>query len=322
VINFGKVQVSTGYDSTATSIVLTGGGGAKLPTPPFNLVWWNSTDYSDPADDLYVEIVRCTNKVSDTLTITRAQEGTAASNKNLTGKTYKMILAPTKKIVDDLVSDIAAKESTANKNIANGYAPLDSGVHVPLSNISGITNTQIASNADIAESKLGFSTWKVISEQILSSTVQDVDFTGLDISTDLRYELYFAIYNPTGGEVTYNIYVNGDYTDTHYYVQTLKADGSTVTAARTNAPNLVVIPAGSVALGSALIHHRPTFFGGRFGYTGQYGIAQYITPQTTSFFGSRTYSSSSNITSLRIHASVATGICGGSTFILSKQRTK
>lgn len=103
--NFGKVQVSIGYDSAATSIVLAGGHGAKLPDPPFNLVWWNTTDFGDPSDDPYKEIVRCTGKVSDTLTVVRAQEDTTATVKNVSGKTYKMILAPTKKMFDDVATE-------------------------------------------------------------------------------------------------------------------------------------------------------------------------------------------------------------------------
>jgi hypothetical protein len=105
VANFVKVRVSTGYDSSATSIILQSGDGSKVPDPAsgaYNLVWWNSTDYPDPADDPYVEIVRVTSISTDTLTITRAQEGTSASNKNTASKTYKMILAPTEKLVNDL----------------------------------------------------------------------------------------------------------------------------------------------------------------------------------------------------------------------------
>ena len=106
VKNFAKVEVSTGYDAAATSIVLTAGGGAKLPDPAtdgaFNLVWWNDTDYKDPADDSNKEIVRCTARSTDTLTVTRAQEGTTATVKNVAGKTYKMVLAMTKKMKDDI----------------------------------------------------------------------------------------------------------------------------------------------------------------------------------------------------------------------------
>lgn len=112
--NFAKVEVSTGYAAGAVTVVLQAGEGAKLPDPvgdgEFNLVWWDSTNYADPADDPLVEIVRCTARSTDTLTVTRAQEGTADTNKNTGGATYKMILAPTKKTIDDIMSDITTLE--------------------------------------------------------------------------------------------------------------------------------------------------------------------------------------------------------------------
>jgi hypothetical protein len=98
--NFAKVTVSTGYDASATSIVLTTGHGAKLPTAPFNAVWWNSTDYPDPSDDPNVEIVRVTGISTDTLTVTRGQESISASTKNTGGKTYKMIAGLTAKVIN------------------------------------------------------------------------------------------------------------------------------------------------------------------------------------------------------------------------------
>lgn len=106
VKNFGKCEVSIGYNDSATSIALLSGDGAKLPDPAtdgqFNLVWYNADDYPDPSDDPNKEIVRCTARNGDTLTITRAQEGTFASTKNSAGKTYKMILTITAKLISDL----------------------------------------------------------------------------------------------------------------------------------------------------------------------------------------------------------------------------
>lgn len=112
VKNFAKVKVSTGYDADDTSIVLETGEGAKLPAPAtdgaFNLVWWNYTDYRDPSDDPNKEIIRVTARSTDTLTVTRAQEGTSGSTKNTGGKTYMMALTPTKKLVDDIVSIVSS----------------------------------------------------------------------------------------------------------------------------------------------------------------------------------------------------------------------
>lgn len=105
--NFAKVQVSTGYDADDTSIVLETGHGARLPTAPFNVVWWNASDYADPADDPNREIVRVTAITDDTLTVTRAQEGTSGSTKNTAGKTYLMIAGPTAKLIDDIETALA-----------------------------------------------------------------------------------------------------------------------------------------------------------------------------------------------------------------------
>jgi hypothetical protein len=113
--NFAKVQVLQGYDASAISIALVSGDGAKLPAPStdgnFNLVWYNATDYPDPSDDPNREIVRCTARSTDTLTVTRAQESTSASTKNTATKTYKMILALTKKMVDDLEGNTIENET-------------------------------------------------------------------------------------------------------------------------------------------------------------------------------------------------------------------
>lgn len=116
--NFGKVTVSTTYDASATSIVLSSGHGARLPsTFSYNLVWYNSTDYSDPADDPNKEIVRVTNRVTDTLTVTRGQEGVTATTKNTASKTYKMALAITSKMIDDIETDIATASANKLKNL-------------------------------------------------------------------------------------------------------------------------------------------------------------------------------------------------------------
>jgi hypothetical protein len=65
-------------------------------------VIWNSTDYPDPSDDSDHEIVRITSSTGEDMTITRAQEGTAAAAHNTSGKTYSVILAVTKKTIDDI----------------------------------------------------------------------------------------------------------------------------------------------------------------------------------------------------------------------------
>lgn len=106
VKNFGYVTVSTGYDASATSIVLSSGHGAKLPDPvvdgPYNLIWYDSTNYPNPADDPNVEIIRVTARSSDTLTVTRSAESTSATTKNTADAIYKMFLGSTAKTITDM----------------------------------------------------------------------------------------------------------------------------------------------------------------------------------------------------------------------------
>jgi hypothetical protein len=113
--NFAKATVSLGYTSLATSIVLMAGGGARMPTAPFNAVWWNATDYPDPADDPLREIIRVSARSTDTLTIVRAQEATAAVDHNLPSKNYKLVAGLTLKAITDIES-------------ADGFKPLPSAV--------------------------------------------------------------------------------------------------------------------------------------------------------------------------------------------------
>jgi hypothetical protein len=139
VKNFAIVTVSTGYDNAATTVVLSTGHGAKLPDPAtdgaFNLPWFDSTTYSSPSDDPNAEIVRVTARSGDTLTVARAQEGTSAASHNTAGKTYKMILAPTKKLRDDIETSLQqapryAEDSGASDSYAITLTPAPAAYYV------------------------------------------------------------------------------------------------------------------------------------------------------------------------------------------------
>jgi len=108
VSNFAQAELAAGYAAGITSIDVEAGAGSKF-NADVNAYWWNSTDYPSPPDDPDVEIVRITNVSTDTLTVTRAQEGTADSAKNIAGKTYKIAIGITKKTVDDIRTDIGIK---------------------------------------------------------------------------------------------------------------------------------------------------------------------------------------------------------------------
>jgi|CXWL01.1.fsa_nt_gi hypothetical protein len=106
VSNFGLVTVSGAYDASAVTVALQTGDGSRLPETfggyTYPLTWWNATDYAHPALDPNKEIVLVTDRSTDALTITRAQEGTSASTKNISGKTYYLSLGITKSMWESL----------------------------------------------------------------------------------------------------------------------------------------------------------------------------------------------------------------------------
>lgn len=126
--NFAYGVLSTGYNNVATSITLGAGQGARFGTGagdvPFNAIWWDYTSYPNPSEDPNREIVRVTAISGDTLTITRAQEGTSATNKNTAGKAYRLMLAFTVKTIDDIEAKTNA-EITSLQNQINAITVPD-----------------------------------------------------------------------------------------------------------------------------------------------------------------------------------------------------
>ena len=181
--NFALVTVSTGYDASATSIVLATGAGAELPDPSadgaYNLTWWNSTDYNNPADDPNVELVRVTGPAGtgDTKTVTRAQEGTSATTKNTSGKTYKMVLSMTKVVYDTLV-DLTTAQTLTNKTLTSPV--LDVGVSgtavLDEDDMSSDSATQVATQQSIKA--YGDSGTQTMTNKTLTSPVLNVSLSG------------------------------------------------------------------------------------------------------------------------------------------------
>jgi len=147
--NFAIATVSTGYNDSATTVVLSSGEGAKFPDPStdgaFNVVWWDSTNYSNPADDPDKEIVRVTARSTDTLTVTRGQEGTSGTTKNTAGATYLIAQTITGKIVEDI------EEVSINEQTGTSYTLVlaDKSKLVDCANASAITLT-VPPNSSVA----------------------------------------------------------------------------------------------------------------------------------------------------------------------------
>src|SRR5688572_21008106 len=129
--NFAKGTVSTGYDDVATSIVLVTGDGARFPAVPFNATWWNATDFPDPSDDPSHEIVRVTARSTDTLTISRGEEGTgnpgvAGFEHDDEGKVYKLVAGLTAKVINDEMLPVARSGTSYEVDVV-GSLTLESG---------------------------------------------------------------------------------------------------------------------------------------------------------------------------------------------------
>jgi hypothetical protein len=100
--NTGLSTLASGIDATQTTLTVASGTGSRFPATLFNLVIWNSTDFANPIDASDREIVRCTSRSGDVLTIVRGQEGTSGVTHNTGGKTYSVALPITKAFLDEV----------------------------------------------------------------------------------------------------------------------------------------------------------------------------------------------------------------------------
>lgn len=142
--NFAKVTLDNTYDDVVTSVDVITSDGSRLPSVPFNAVWWNSTDFPDPSDDPDVEIVRVTARATDTLTIARGHEGTgiegvSGSEHSLGGKTYKMLAGLTAKDANRLLlKDETTFDTGVDTHNAGFYA---SGNISSMGDVTGVSNS-------------------------------------------------------------------------------------------------------------------------------------------------------------------------------------
>lgn len=123
VQNFVKEIVSGTHVAADTTVNVV--DASLFPDPAsgqYNLTWWDATNYPDPSGstgDPNREIVRVTARDTglNTLTVTRAQEGTSASDKNTVGATYLLALTPTKKNQDDIANILKSASSSTPASI-------------------------------------------------------------------------------------------------------------------------------------------------------------------------------------------------------------
>jgi len=160
VVNFFRSQIATlPLASGGATMVITTGDGNKLPNPAtdgaFNLVIYNANDpFVTP------EIVRVTAKSGDSLTITRAQEGTTATNKTA-GNTWFVELVNTAKMIQNIDTNKVEKTGdtmtgtlTATKLIPSGNVVTGNGMYLPAANTlafstNGAEAIRVNANQDV-----------------------------------------------------------------------------------------------------------------------------------------------------------------------------
>src|ERR1039457_6185332 len=189
--NFSKSTLSTGYASGATTLVLTTGGGAKFPAPSFNAVYYDSGVYADPSDDPNVEIIRVTGVSTDTLTVTRAQEGTSAANHNTAGHTYTLVAGPTSKLLTDILGiDITGKSAKTDAlnsastivNVAAATAPVSGQALIATGSTTAtwqsVSNLSLGSAADFQWNGIAGTSYMTVPDNAALDATTGVSVSG------------------------------------------------------------------------------------------------------------------------------------------------
>lgn len=127
VKNFAYATLAAGIAADATSLNVTSGHGARLPSTAFDAVIWDLS-YPSPTAAYHAsaaEVVRVTARSTDALTITRAQDDSTARAFNTNGRIYAIAQVFTKGTFDKLApkSNAALTETTTvdaiNPNVAD-----------------------------------------------------------------------------------------------------------------------------------------------------------------------------------------------------------
>jgi len=268
VKNNASSILASGIDAVATSLTVASGEGARFPATNFHIT-------------IEDEILLCTTRTGDVLTVTRAQEGTAAAS-HAQGKAVRLNI--TAEVLDSRTT------WTLNKLLKGA------GANVAPTEISG---------------------WEKISEVIPGSAVDYVDFTGLDINTDKVYILLVNIKNGTAGWINVRLHREGDYTDTNYYTQYLTADGGVISAGRLNEARLLGMPVSDALTAVAFIMRDPDGYM-QVNILNLRERASSVVMENRCISSNNT---TTNITSLRVSSSATGGIGANSVLMLCRPRS-
>lgn len=157
------------------------------------------------------------------------------------------------------------------------------------------------------------SPWTLVSDTTLDSDATSIIFSDVDMVGSGPYLLYFM--DNTGASGTdRRMYFNGDTINTHYYVQMLSANNTTITASRQNSP---IIVAGDGNVDGVCIIHFTQIVGGYPRWIEQaHRPAAPASVSRIEYYGA--WDNTQNVTTITIQASGTDGLRAGSRFILMR----
>ena len=114
--NAAYSTLASGIDSDDTSLSVASGHGARFPASNFYICVYDSMfrTFAEAFRGGYGEIMLCSSRSTDTLTVTRAKGGTTALSFNTTGRTYRVELN-------------FIKENITSQFLMTSYSDLETG---------------------------------------------------------------------------------------------------------------------------------------------------------------------------------------------------
>jgi len=156
---------------------------------------------------------------------------------------------------------------------------------------------------------------EVVADITVSTATTQVDITGLNIDKTSEYRLVADI-TPSNSSTGEYLYINGNAINSNYYNQRIKADTTTITASRENAPVLIDNePTYNSVSYADLKLTSSGFFAYQSKYIRSYNFGSSVV--LTDRRGTSTFTTTS-ITQLTITATTTNGIGVGSRFQLIK----
>ncbi len=199
ITNNASTTLVAGIASNATSLTVPSGKGALFPQPSGTAVF-RATIVR--ASDNAVEIVECTARSTDTLTITRAQEGTTALTL-LTGDAIRLNM--TAAVFAALVADTTNTATTKATPVDADIIPLADSAGSPVGVIKGLTwanaKATLKTYFDTLYSALASVNLFTKAQRGAFTTLTDASTVALDLSLANNYVVTLAgnrtLGNPT-----------------------------------------------------------------------------------------------------------------------------